>query len=1007
MTMPPVLDPEEQRKRQLIALINARRGIYAPPAASPQVTPAATQAQQDGEPGGFLGVLSKGLKLATSGEAAANAIGGVFGDNTLGTDVRRQIDRIPVVGRPLAWAADVATSPLTIATAGFGGALGAGVRGATEAAGIGGFGRFAAPLVEPLVQGPLAYRVGAAVAGSAGTELAGQAADAAGLPAPLKFAAEVVGGAAGIRTVGNAAKLAARNAGGLTAEEVTAAIESGDPVRKFTAALSTAKQQRGELDAARSTEFAARTAKIQDSLAGVTDPEARARLIRSGQRGELPTQQFTADMEQIGIDDIAALKQRVTDHYQSLGRVYDEANATEALNKVFAGQIPTPSELGLLQNALGAQFAETVQRLGDSPSLYKKALELVGVPRAVMASVDLSIPFRQGALGVSRKAFWDSWRPMMHALGDDAYANTVREQLATDAHPIMQHLRDGGLITGLPTGGLAGKEEAFMSGLAEIIPGVKQSERAAVTFLNKFRSDYAKSIYDGWVQKGVEVGDKDIADLVKWTGLVSGRGDIPFAAAGRDVPVLLNSLFFSPRFISARLQALNPKTYLDMNPLVRKEAMRDMAAYFAPGAAALTALGLAGSAGVLPGVKVETDPRSSDFGKVQIGRTRLDPWGGFQPIARYFAQIVSGEAKGSDGSVREADRAITLGNFARSKLAPLPSFLVDAMQGTTFTGQEVDVTSGAGLSQAAASRLVPLLMQDMAEAIKMDGGWGAIKTAPAVVGFGVQTFNSRSAIQNAGAQEIYKKPWQMLTGEEQANVRTAYAEQLAKQAPPSAATISGFVDKENLSTQAFEQQLNTALSSGQINNRQFTQALQDRLSMRINRVQGVVDFNGADKGTDPTLLDRYFSLRDNATVNGIVDYQMLDQLQHNFMQTITPDEQRVIIERAGFQHAPEVQWWADAKKTIQDSGYYDQQAEAMKKLAPLLKAVGGEGLTYNQLVARAGGSDNPAEAIRLGAVIKRIDSVAGDLQTLTRLKNPELDKALAAVYGSTPLALRR
>lgn len=201
--------------------------------------------------------------------------------------------------------------------------------------------------------------------------------------------------------------------------------------------------------------------------------------------------------------------------------------------------------------------------------------------------------------------------------------------------------------------------------------------------------------------------------------------------------------------------------------------------------------------------------------------------------------------------------------------------------------------------------------------------------------------------------------------------------------------------------------MNSALTSGQIDNATFTKALQDRLSMRINRVQGVVDFNGGDKGTDPTLLDRYFALRDQATVNGIVDYQRLDQLQHNFTEALPQDDQRMIAERAGFQHAPEVQWWADAKKTIQDSDYYKMQRLAMDKLAPLLKAVGAEGLTYNQLVARAGGSDNPAEKVVLGAALKRIDSMSGDFQKVLRVKNPELDRALALVYGSSPIALRR
>jgi len=992
----------ERQRQLLIARLRAQNGIYAPPAADPTPAPAATQAEQNSGRGGFLGAVQKSLKFATSGEAAANAL--LPGDP--GTAIRKQIERLPVVGKPLSWAADVATSPLTIATAGFGGALGAGIRAGSSAAKAGGFGRVVAPIVEPLVQGNIAARTGAAVAGSAGSELAANAAEAADLPVPIQIGASVLGGMAGVRTVANATANAAKTAGGMTTQQVAEALESGDPVRKFTAVLSTASKSRGELDLARSAELQKRTASIAEQLVGVTDPEARQAIIARGSQGALPTNmlEFSDDFAKVTADDVASLKQTVSDYYNNAGRVYEERRAGEALTKVLTGEIPQPNEIELLQRALGTEFAEVLTSVSGNKSKWQSVLDAAGIPRAVMSSFDLSMPFRQGAVGIRHKEYWTAWKPMVKALGDETYAKSVLDDIARDADPIVEVLRQKGIVTGLPTKGLLGREEQYMSGMAEYLPGVRQSQRAAVTFLNKTRVDQAKAIIRQHERAGVEITQKVLDDTADWVGLVTGRGAMPFADLETKLPQILSTLFFSPRFLTSRLQMLNPAMYARMSPIVRQEAMLDMLSYFGTGSLGLGALYVAGKSGVLP-VDVEHDPRSTDFGKIQIGRTRIDPWAGFQPIARYAAQLISGQAKASSGEIKERDRAITLGNFARSKLAPVPGFAVDMIKGTTFTGEEVDVTSGNGMTQAVAERLIPLIAQDMAEAMKTEGFIGVVKTAPAIVGFGVQTYNSSAAIRNEGAKELYGKAWAELTGTEKAKVDEAYKEQLARQTPAGENTVGGFIDTLGVEARASEQQLVAALQSGQINNETFTKAMNELHEDRVKQIQGVMRYEGDDSA--PTLLDEYFGLRDRATVNGIVDYQKLDQLQAEFMEGLSPDDRRVIDERTGFAHIPGVQWWVDAKKTISDSGYYKQQGAAMQRLGGLLRAVGGEGLTYNELLAKAGTSQDPREIAMLTAAIKRVDSLTRDFQKITRAKNPELDQALSLVYGSRPLALRR
>jgi hypothetical protein len=503
------------------------------------------------------------------------------------------------------------------------------------------------------------------------------------------------------------------------------------------------------------------------------------------------------------------------------------------------------------------------------------------------------------------------------------------------------------------------------------------------------------------------VSEKDLDDLAHMAAVLTGRGDLPQNLG--TLPVIFNSLFFSPRYIASRLQMLNPMTYARLTPLVRKEAMRDVASYFGTGLMGMTMVGYAAKAGILPDAHVELDPRSSDFGKLRIGKARLDPWAGFQPLARYMAQFLMGESKNSLGEIDERGRATTLGNFARGKMGPVPSFLVDAITGTSFIGAEVDVNTGAGVDRALAERMIPLFLQDMAEAFSAEGYAGMAKTAPGFLGVGTQTYNSNAAIQQAGAQEMFGKPWTALTGQEMSQVKEAYATEFAKVAPPADGSVKALIDAEDMKLRSLEQQLNAGVQSGRVQNKNLTQAIGEAQAARYNNIQGIRAGAGIIDPNEPeTVLDIFYGLRQDAIgPDGLVDYALLDQLQENFMAGLSPEDRRVVEERSTFAHDTSIQWWVDGKKTIQESGYYKVQSDTIESLQPMLTQVGLQGLTYNQILARMGSSDNPAEARLIDRLLKRVDRVAEKRQERMRRGNPELDQALALVYGSTPIRQRR
>ena len=145
---------------------------------------------------------------------------------------------------------------------------------------------------------------------------------------------------------------------------------------------------------------------------------------------------------------------------------------------------------------------------------------------------------------------------------------------------------------------------------------------------------------------------------------------------------------------------------------------------------------------------VELDPRSADFGKAKVGKTRYDPWAGFAQVARYVSQVVRGERKTiGGGEVVEVGRGETIRRFGRSKLDPgLPAMFVDLIEGETFMGEEIDLASAGGLMTEVRRRLVPLFPEDVAEAVIEDGWTG-------VTGVGTMTYETPSEARRRATEE--------------------------------------------------------------------------------------------------------------------------------------------------------------------------------------------------------------------------------------------------------------
>jgi hypothetical protein len=246
-------------------------------------------------------------------------------------------------------------------------------------------------------------------------------------------------------------------------------------------------------------------------------------------------------------------------------------------------------------------------------------------------------------------------------------------------------------------------------------------------------------LYDDFVKTAKLEGIKDekfFDDAAKFVGSATGRGKLfkslePHAS-------LLNGIFFSPRLMASRMNLINPIYYAKLHPTVRKEALKTLAAFVGSG---MSVLGLA----KLNGAEVGTDPRSADFGKIKIGNTRYDIWGGFQQYARLIGQLTTGEKISTTtgrettlgaGGYNAPTRESIFMDFLKSKANPLTSFAIRASQGELY-GEKFN------LPAEVLDRFIPMIAQDAFDLTREYGiGKGLAMAVPGALGIGSMTYGS-------------------------------------------------------------------------------------------------------------------------------------------------------------------------------------------------------------------------------------------------------------------------
>lgn len=440
----------------------------------------------------------------------------------------------------------------------------------------------------------------------------------------------------------------------------------------------------------------------------------------------------------------------------------------------------TPSEVLLFEKTFGPTVAKN---LGDKKNMtmlrriWEMGLDIWNSPRSLMASFDVSAPFRQGLVAGSRHPiiFAKNLKPMLHAMkSEDAYLSYMDEIANRENFKLYEEAKLA--IMDVHGSGRA-REEAFPTSLAERTPIIKHpiagSSRAYSLFLSKTRADIFDHLVDVsrprnaeesrifkalGVRKGKPANDPDFLQaLGRYINTSTGRGMLP-GEHGEDAAQFLNSILFSPRLLASRFQIFNPIYYVNLwrqDPFVARQAAQ---------AALQTLAGISTTlylASRISGVEVGLNPTSSDFGKIRIGDTRIDLAGGFQPLlVLYMRMALRRTTVSATGENRELggyggkNQWGLLIRFMEGKMAPSPGFMRDILSDRkTFVGEPMTVGG------TAQNMLTPLNTQGAIEALKNDGySMGAIALILGSIGLGTNSYPDKLPKSSGGSDEDYDAP---------------------------------------------------------------------------------------------------------------------------------------------------------------------------------------------------------------------------------------------------------
>ena len=510
----------------------------------------------------------------------------------------------------------------------------------------------------------------------------------------------------------------------------------------------------------REAKVADASAKVESAVAEASKAkDEHAKAVEEAKTAATPEAKAAAE------EKVAAAKEDVKKAVEAVVEAKTEKVRVEKETKVpKAGEKGDITDLRIESRAAKKRFEEKIDsiRFANLP-LGKKVIRTIGesfnAVRTIRTAFDLSAVFRQGGIYAfthpikAAKAIPE----MLRALGSERAYERAQDAIRNRANG---HLYESsGLYLADRTGPLTAREEAFIGRWTSKIPGVKASERAYNAFLNRIRAD----LFDAgkeFMSRTTKPDPEGMRALANYINVVTGRG--PLGVKGERMAGPLATVFFSPRYVVSRFQVLAGQPLYGGTAQSRAFVAREYARL-------LAGLGvLYGIASMDDDARITFDPRSSDFGKIRYGNTRVDPLAGLAQASVFVTRLVSGETKKQNGQVvplRDQMRYSASGKvpyggdtvpdvvsrFIRSKLAPVPGAVADALAGKNVVGEPTTVASTVG------HLTVPMSVQDVYKSLEDQGvPRGAAIGLLAILGMGAQTYEPKKPKNESTLEQILR-----------------------------------------------------------------------------------------------------------------------------------------------------------------------------------------------------------------------------------------------------------
>ena len=452
--------------------------------------------------------------------------------------------------------------------------------------------------------------------------------------------------------------------------------------------------------------------------------------------------------EQQKIDAFMKLKERQIAEYERRLKEGDFSKTAKPEPRTLSDkELKIQYELDKLKQEYEKARMDNMLSQRDAATIAKDSVfEALNLIKAIKSSYDISAPGRQGLFFILSHPIqgFKNLPEMFRALKSDEAAFRIQKEISE-----RPNFKNGNYKTGnvsiTEVGGIGSKaEEMYRSRWAQAVPGIPASERAFVSFLNLSRADLFDSMHE-YAFEGRKATKEELQALGDYVNQATGRGTIK---GYENALQGLGSFLWAPKLVLSRFQMILGKGLLPgggRTAATRKAVAREYARILG----SLATIYAVNS--IINDKELETDPTSSDFGKIVIGNTRIDPLGGVAQVTVFMGRLAFGETKSiNTGQIKDirgdnvpyggTTTFDVIANFMRTKLTPALGLGINLLGGKDLIGNKVE------LSDIPAETAVPLAISDIYQAMNEEGvPAGAALGILGLFGVGIQTHEQKGA----------------------------------------------------------------------------------------------------------------------------------------------------------------------------------------------------------------------------------------------------------------------